>query len=58
MVFGGLRTKDDRFTYSGAWFLNIDAYSSEDEANIVVYKKQKEISKEDLTTLATCIKRV
>jgi hypothetical protein len=57
MVFGGLHTRDDRFTYSGAWFLNIDAYSGEDEANIVVYKKQKEITKEDLSTLANFIKK-
>lgn len=57
MVFGGFHIKDDRYTYSGSWFIDIDAYSENREASVVVYKKQKEINKEGLNTLATCVQR-
>ncbi len=57
MVFGGFHTKNDGYRYSGGWYVNIDAMSEEDEPNIVLYKKQREIQQENLDTLATCVKK-
>lgn len=57
MVFGGLHTKDDRYTYSGNWFVDLDAMIRKDESNFVKYKKQKEIFKENLTTLTVCVNK-
>lgn len=57
MLFGGLHTRDDRYSYSGGWFVDIDALANDDETNIVKYKKQREISTEELTTLTVCVRR-
>ncbi len=57
MVFGGLRSKNDRHSYSGGWFVDIDALAKNDETNVVKYKKQKEINSEQLTTVTICVKK-
>lgn len=57
MVFGGFHVTDERRSYSGSWFIDIDAFSKDDEPNIVVYKKQREIQSEQLDNVATCIRK-
>jgi hypothetical protein len=57
MVFGGLHSRSDRFSYSGGWFIDIDAMQTNDESKIVKYKKQSEINSDQLNTLTICVQK-
>jgi len=53
IVFGGLHTPDDRYSYSGQYFLDLDADFESDK--FIKYKKQREISKEQLDSQPNCV---
>lgn len=57
MIFDGFGTKNDRHKFSGGWFIDIDAYSAENEIEVIKYKKKRDIENEDLNTVATCVKK-
>jgi hypothetical protein len=57
MVFGGFKSKDGRFNYSGEWYVDLDAYMSDSDRGVVLYKKLNEISAQELSTLTVCVRK-
>ena len=55
IAFGGLKDPDDRYTFSGRWFLNLDA-NEQDNSPLIVYKKQRE-TKDVLDSKPACLSR-
>jgi len=55
MAFGGLRAPDDRYSFSGSWFLNFSADPRNSSDNIIIYKRISQISSEGLDKTANCI---
>jgi hypothetical protein len=53
MAFGGLRAHDGKYKYSGRYFLDV---ATTDATKRVVYVKESEVRKRDLTTDATCVR--
>lgn len=53
IAFGGLQNPDDRYQFSGRWFLNLDA--EPDSENLIVYLKRKQVEDEKFTSLANCL---
>ena len=52
--FGGLQTPDDRYLFSGKWFLDFKANPKTSDT-IVVYKKRAQIAQEKLDHIPSCI---
>jgi hypothetical protein len=55
IAFGGLRETDGKMSFSGSWFLDLDAEANTDK--MIVYKKKKEVNTENLNNLSQCISR-
>jgi len=53
MAFGGLTSPDDRYLFSGRWFLNLD--EDLDSEKIIEFKKQKQISTLQLDSMPNCL---
>lgn len=57
MVFGGFKSKDGRYNYSGEWFIDLGAYISDNDRGVVLYKKPNEIVSQDLSVLTVCVRK-
>lgn len=53
MAFGGLTSPDDRYLFSGKWFLNLD--EEPDSEKIIEFKKQKQIGTLQLDSMPNCL---
>src|ERR1044072_1181324 len=53
MAFGGLSSPDDRYLYSGKWFLNLS--EDLDSEKIIDFKKKKQISALQLDSIPNCL---
>ena len=53
MAFGGLRAHDGKYKYSGRYYLDV---GTSDASKRVLYLRESEIRKRNLTTDATCVK--
>lgn len=57
MVFGGFKSKDGRYNYSGEWYIDLAAYIADNDKNLVLYKKPNEIVSQDLNVLTVCVRK-
>jgi len=57
MVFGGFSSKDDRYSFSGKWFLNLRAFIKNDEKTIIDYKTKREVNDQQLDSIASCVQK-
>ncbi len=55
IAFGGLREKDARRSFSGRWFINLDADPEDNEEKLIVYKRPYNLENEKLDTPAVCL---
>ena len=58
MVFDGFTSKNDSYSFSGYWFLNLSAFIENDESRLIVYKKKNETERDQLDTIANCINKM
>jgi hypothetical protein len=57
MVFGGFKSKDGRYNYSGEWYVDLAAYMSDSDRGVVLYKKPAEITAQELSVLTVCVRK-
>ena len=57
MVFGGFKSKNGRYNYSGEWYIDLGAYISDNDRGVVLYKKPNEIVAQDLSVLTVCVRK-
>lgn len=56
MAFGGLSTPNDRFSFSGQWFIDLNKMTPGfDDDNFIIYKKQRQVIDEKLNHPAICV---
>lgn len=56
MAFGGLSTPNDRYSFSGQWFIDLNKMTPNfDDDNFILYKKQKQVIDEKLNHPSICV---